>query len=94
MKFTSNFLKKVEEVFQELDYTIIYGKGNFQSSYCVVERENKVVVNKYFGLQGKIEVLMEILLSIDIDHDKLSPGSKYTLKNIHKHFQKAQGDEN
>lgn len=79
-------MTKIEAVFEELDYNIIYGKGNFQSAYCIVESQNKVVVNEYYDIEGKIEVLMEILLSINISHDKLSPASKNTLKYLQKHF--------
>ncbi len=86
MKYTKNFLRKIESIYEDIDYNIVYGKGNFRSSYCVVEHENKVVVNAYFGLQGKIESLMEIILELEMDHDKLSPSSKQTLKRIHQHF--------
>lgn len=90
MKYTKNFLDKVETVFKELDYSIIYGKGNFNSANCIVEKENKVVVNKFYGVQGRIEALMEILLSIDIDHSKLSPSAKNTLRTIYNYYNKSR----
>ena len=37
LKFTKTTLHKIEQIFQEQDYTIRYEKGNFQSGYCIVE---------------------------------------------------------
>lgn len=93
MKYTNNVLHKIENIFEELEYSIVYGKGNFQSSYCLVEKENKVVVNDFFGLRGKIEILVEILLSLDIDHNKLSPSTKQTLRLIYQHYKSIEKDE-
>ena len=33
MRYTQTTLKKLEDVFNELDYTVRYEKGNFQSGY-------------------------------------------------------------
>ena len=49
LNFTKTTLHKIEQIFQEQDYTIRYEKGNFQSGYCIVESNKIVIVNKFFG---------------------------------------------
>lgn len=81
MKFTKHTLKKVEDLFDEIDYEIIYGKGNFQSGYCVVESQKKVVINRYFEVEARINSLVDILSNLEIDEENLSPKS---LEFMHK----------
>lgn len=73
-KFTRHFLKKLEGLLEELDYTVRYEKGNFQSGYCIVENRKIAIVNKFYDTEGRINVLLDILATIDVDiqalHDK------------------------
>ncbi len=48
MRYTQTTLKKLEGLFDELDYSIRYEKGNFQSGYCIVENRRIAVINKFF----------------------------------------------
>ncbi|HRC32261.1 MAG TPA: hypothetical protein PK736_02325 [Bacteroidia bacterium] len=61
MKYTQNFLKKVEDQLNESGYQVRYEKGNFKSGYCVLETKKVVVVNKFVTLENKINTLVEIL---------------------------------
>ncbi len=69
MKFTKHFLKKIESLFEELEYVIRYEKGTFQSGYCVVENRKIAVINKFFDTEARINVLLEILQGLEVDPD-------------------------
>ena len=56
----------------ESDYTLRYEKGNFKSGYCILNSDKVAVINKYFTKEGKINCLVDIIKSIDIDKEKLS----------------------
>lgn len=60
----------------ETDYILRYEKGNFQSGYCILNSKKVAIVNKYFTHEGKINALIDILKSIEIDREKLSPKNK------------------
>jgi len=82
VKYTTHFLKKLETLFAELDYTIRYEKGNFQSGYCMVENRKIAVVNKFFDTESRINVLLEVLGIIEYTEDSLSEKSLKMLKAI------------
>ncbi|MCU0428784.1 MAG: hypothetical protein MUF42_02320 [Cytophagaceae bacterium] len=72
VKYTPQFLVKLEEIFSESKYILRYEKGNFQAGYCILKDQNVVVVNKYFTVEGKVNVLIEILRTIGINPEMLS----------------------
>ena len=82
VKYTTHFLKKLETLFAELDYTVRYEKGSFQSGYCLVENRKVAVVNKFFDTESRINVLLEVLGVIDYTEEKLSEKSIKLLKGI------------
>jgi hypothetical protein len=83
-KYTRHSLKKMEHLFQELDYTLRYEKGNFNSGYCVVEDRNMAVINKFFDTEGRLNVLVEILSSIVVEEDRLSEASRKFYRQINR----------
>ena len=72
IKYTNHFLNKLEDLFSETDYILRYEKGNFQSGYCILNETKVAIINKYFSTDGKINSLLEIIKSIEIDSSKLS----------------------
>jgi len=76
MRYTQTTLKKLEEVFSELDYTVRYEKGNFQSGYCLVENRRVAVVNKFFDTEARINCLIDILSTIEYDPQSLTEASR------------------
>jgi len=84
LKYTKHLLGKVEELFKEIDYTVRYAKGNFQSGYCIVEHQNIAVINKFYETEGRINVLIDILDKLDIQEDALSEKSLKTYKQLRK----------
>ncbi len=75
IKYTVQFLKKVEQIYEEAKYIVRYEKGNFASGYCMLEHKKVVVVNKFLNTEGRINALLEILPSIRIGQNLLSEAS-------------------
>lgn len=66
----------------ETDYILRYEKGNFQSGYCILNESKIAIVNKFFALEGKVNSLVEILRSIEIDTSKLSEKNRQLYAEI------------
>jgi hypothetical protein len=71
VKYTKHFLNKLEELFSETDYQLRYEKGSFNSGYCILRNTKVAVVNKYYTTEGKINCLLDILKSIQVDVNDL-----------------------
>jgi len=56
----------------ETDFILRYEKGNFKSGYCILRDTHVAIVNKYYSLEGKINCLIDIVKSIEIDISRLS----------------------
>ena len=72
VKYTKQFLNKLEDVFSESEYILRYEKGNFKSGYCIIQQNKVAVVNKYYPVEGKVNCLIDILRSINLNPDQLS----------------------
>lgn len=76
MKFTRGYLHKLEDIFTESNFHLRYEKGNFKSGYCLLKSQNIIIVNKYYPIEGKINVLIDILKTLTIDTSALSEKNK------------------
>lgn len=81
-KYTRTTLGKVEAIFEEMDYTVRYAKGNFNSGYAMVEDKRIVVINKFFDVQGRTETLLDILRSLEVDVDSLSEAGQKQYRKL------------
>lgn len=81
-KYTKNNLKKLEDLLAELEYTVRYEKGNFQSGYCIVENRKIAIVNKFFDTDGRINCLLEILGAIEVPQEQLSAGAAKFFREV------------
>lgn len=84
MRYTKTTLEKIQKIFDELDYSVRYERGNFQSGYCIVEDRKIAVINKFFDVESRINTLIEILGSIKVDESVFSDKSKEFYKKINK----------
>ena len=66
LKYTRSNLKKIENYLTDRGYTLIYEKGQFKSGYCIVNASNVIVINKFFDVEARINVLYEIIVSLDL----------------------------
>lgn len=76
MRYTQTLLKKIEALFDELDYVVRYEKGSFQSGYCLVESRRVAVVNRFFDTEARISCLLDILSQLAYDPASLSEKSR------------------
>lgn len=76
IKYSNNFLNKLEDILSETSYILRYEKGRFRSGYCILKETQIVIVNKYFTTEGKINCLVDIINQLDIDANILSEKNK------------------
>lgn len=66
-KYNNHTLKKLENLFEKLGYIVRFEKGHFQSGYCLLEERKVVVINRYYDMEAKINVMVDILSKVDAD---------------------------
>jgi len=72
LKYTPANLKKIENLFKEIGYKIIYEKGQFHSGYCIVNERRMIVINKFYKTDARINCLLNILNDIEVNIDGLA----------------------
>jgi hypothetical protein len=75
VKYTIQFLTKLEDMIAESDYTLRYEKGNFKSGFCVLKDQKIMIINKFFTTEGKINALLEILKTVKLDSARFTEKS-------------------
>ena len=84
VKYTTNTLNKLEEVFKEAGYIVRFEKGSFNAGYCIVEHKKVIVINKYYTLEARVGCLLDILAKVEIPLDNLSDASKVFIEKLPK----------
>lgn len=77
---SKNTLKKLETLFQELNYQIRYERGNFKSGYCIVNDSSMIVINKFFDIKARMDALLDILTQVDHSTPDLTEPSQQILQ--------------
>jgi hypothetical protein len=72
IKYTTQFLAKLEDLIAESDYILRYEKGNFKAGYCLLKEQKIMIINKFFTTEGKINALLDIFKNITLDTSKFS----------------------
>ncbi len=94
IKYTKHTLKKVEDLFDKIKYTIRYERGNFQSGYCIVENRRIAVINKFYDAEARINCLIEILGNVEVDIETLEDKEKSLYRQLTEVFEaKAENPE-
>jgi hypothetical protein len=83
-RYTKPTLQKLEQALKELEYTVRYEKGTFNSGYCMVENTKVVVVNKFFDTDARVSVLLDILAIIMPDDQVLSEKTRGFVRQLFK----------
>jgi len=76
IKYTNQFLLKLEDMIAESDYVLRYEKGNFKSGYCLLREQKIMIVNKFFAMEGKINALLDILKNTPLDDSRFTEKNK------------------
>ena len=82
IKYTNQFLTKIEDMIAESDYILRYEKGSFKSGYCLLRDQKIMIVNKFYTTEGKINALLEILKSTELDTSRFSEKSKALFEEL------------
>ena len=75
IKYTNQFLSKLEDLIAESDYTLRYEKGNFKSGFCVLKDQKIIIVNKFYPTEGKINAMYDILRTVTLDTTRFTEKS-------------------
>ncbi len=84
MKYNPATLNKLEKVLEESAYVIRYERGTFQSGYCILEAKKVVVLNKFLNVEGRINILFELIPQLMINCDDLTYDSQKMYEEIMK----------
>lgn len=76
MKYNQTTLKKLENILEESGYILRYERGSFQSGYCILENRKVVVLNKFLNPEGRINTLIDLIPSVNINYDLLTHDSQ------------------
>jgi hypothetical protein len=68
----------------ESNYVLRYEKGQFKSGYCLLREQNIMIINKFYSTEGKINVLLDILKTIELDTTKFSEKSRSLYEELFK----------
>jgi hypothetical protein len=82
IKYTNQFLTKLEDMLAESDYTLRYEKGNFKSGYCVLKDQKIIIVNKFYPTEGKINALLDILKNVALDSTRFTEKSQKLYEDL------------
>lgn len=82
MKYTQTTLDKLGNILEETGYVVRYERGTFQSGWCLLEARKIVVLNKFLSIEGRINTLMEIILQLQVDFDKLTHESQKLYEEV------------
>ena len=74
-KYNNTTLKNLESILQDAGYIVRYERGHFNSGFCVLESKRVVVINRYYDLEAKINVMVELLGQLPIDRELLDEKS-------------------
>jgi len=76
LKYNQSTLNKLEKILDEAGYVVRYERGSFQSGYCILEDKKVVVLNKFLIPEGRINTLMDIIPTVNINYDLLTRDSQ------------------
>ena len=82
LKITKQLQRKLEDIFETLEFRVRYEKGTFRSGYCILENQNVIVVNKFYPLESKVNVLIGILRDLNPAETALAPEQVKLLRKL------------
>lgn len=73
IRYTQSTMDKLEQLLDEGGYVVRYEKGNFNSGYCVLEHKRVVVVNRFLNIEGRINILIDLIPVLKLDSTRIQP---------------------
>jgi len=59
-----------------------YERGNFKSGYCILKENRLVLINNFLPLDGRINTMMDLAVSLELEEEKLSDKNRRLLAEI------------
>lgn len=84
MKISPSSLSRLEAILNQAQYTPRYERGTFQSGWCLLEQKRIVVLNKFLDVEGRINVLLELIPKLEINYDLLTHESQQLYEEVMK----------
>ncbi|MFZ1799334.1 MAG: hypothetical protein WAU24_05665 [Chitinophagaceae bacterium] len=84
MKISPSTLARLEAILSQSQYTARYERGTFQSGWCLLENKRMVVLNKFLDVEGRINVLLELIPKLEINYDLLTYESQQLYDTVMK----------
>ena len=82
IRFNAATQEKIEKIIEESGYLIRFERGTFQSGYCILESKKVVVLNKFLQIEGRVNTLMDLIPSLKIVPESLTPDSRKLYEEI------------
>lgn len=82
MKYNQASLNKIEKILDEAEYVVRYERGTFQSGYCILEAKKVVVLNKFLNVEGRINILVDLIPQLKINLDLLTHKSQKLYEEV------------
>ena len=93
LNYTKHTLNKVESLLTSQKYIVRYEKGSFTSGYCIVENRKIAILNKFFDTAARINCLLDIVTSIEIDESLYGEKQLAFYKQAMKHILRVEEQE-
>ncbi|MCE3007501.1 MAG: hypothetical protein LW884_04025 [Bacteroidetes bacterium] len=89
MKLTKKLLERLEDILKACGYRVRYERGTFSGGFCVLKKERIVVLNKIFTIEGRINLLLDLLPQLELDETMLEEDDRQLLQKIRTQAQAA-----
>ncbi len=83
MKYNLDYLRKLEKIIRENNYTLRHEKGNFKSGYCLLNDSKVIVLNQFATVENRINTLIAVLKVLR-DQQELTEDALQELERIEK----------
>ncbi len=89
IKYNPATLNRIEKLIEETGYILRYERGTFQSGYCVLEQKKVVVLNKFLQTEGRINTLIDLISTLNIEPSHLSPDNRKLYEELAAKFEES-----
>ena len=73
--------QEFEKLAENLEITIIQGKGDFKGGYCLLEKEKIIVLNKLKPLEQRIQALSKAFSLLETSNIYIKPAIRNIIES-------------
>jgi len=90
---TEKLLLELEQLIEQLGYSIRKEKGTFRGDSCVMEGDKLVVINKKKPDQQQVGLLARVLMDKDLQDIYIKPVIRRNLEELWERFEEFEDSE-